>query len=181
MTTATPPQVRDPKNVPIWVDANVWASTAATATQPATVDAAFDSTWNLVGILDGKAGFSDDRKWVETNHFGWGIGLFKVSHSQFELTRTFTAFENNATTRNMLWPGSTSTALLVPRPASLFLAFETNSETGGKERLITRTKSQVWVPKLTTTEADITSLAFTCRVFADGTGTLFDRQISAVV
>lgn len=179
MTAPVP--TRDPANVTIWVDAFVYASASATRPEmPLTADVALGVDWELpVGILDGKDGFDDDRKWKETEHFGWGIGLIKVSHSQFAMTRGFTALEDNVATRAMLWPGSTETAIFVPRPASLWLCFEKVGDAGKVDRVFTTKKSQVWAPKVKSTEDDITSLAFECKIFADGTKQLFDRQVSA--
>ena len=170
--------VRNPDNVNIWVDANVYVSTVAPVI-PATVDAVMGITWNLVGILDGNAGFDDNRKWKENMNFGWGIGLIKVSHSQFEMDRTFTAMEDNPVMQSLVNPGSTDTLRKVPLPAYVYLAFESFADTGKVERLFTRRKAQVWAEKQKRSEADVTSSAFACKIFADSAQVLFDRQATA--
>lgn len=172
------PTVRNPDNVNIWIDANVYISTV-TPVIPATIDAAMGATWSLVGILDGNAGFDDDRKWKENLNFGWGIGLIKVSHSQFEMNRTFTAMEDNPVTQSILNPGSTDTLRKVPLPAYVYVAFESVADTGKVERLITRRKAQVWAEKVKRSEADVSSFVFACKIFADSAQVLFDRQVTA--
>lgn len=170
---------RNPDNVNIWIDANVYVTEDPTAVPPATIDAELAAAWLLVGILDGGDGFGEDRAWNESKHFGWGIGLIRKSFSQFELTRTFTALEDNPTTRKMLYPGSTDTVVKVPRPAELFVCFETISDVGGKERLFTKRKATTWCSENNRNESDLTKFPFSVSVYADGANELFTRQATA--
>lgn len=178
--TAPVTPLRDPDNANIWVDAFVYASAASARPAVSTdADTALGVDWELpVGILDGKDGFDDDRKWAEKESFGWGIGLIKVSHSHFAMTRSFTALEDNEATRAMLWPGSSATSIVVPRPTSLWLCWEKISDLGKVSRLYSTKKAQVWCAKIKSTEDDITSYPFECKIFADGNNELFTQQLS---
>ena len=173
---------RDPGNAHIWQDARVWTApgNAARPTLPLTADTAvLETDWFETGILDGEDGFGEERSFDETEHFGWGLGLIKIGTKNFKLNRTLSALEDNETTRSVLWPGSTETKLVMPRPASLWLGFDTISDTGDVERLWTVRPARLTVPSNNRNESDITKLEITANIFANGAGELFDRQVSA--
>lgn len=176
---------RNPENVNIWQDARVWLSLAATRpTLPidadtAVTEAEFATGWGEFGILDGDAGFGEERSSDETKHYGWGIGLVKIGNKNFELSRTFSCLEDNEATRAVLWPGSTDTKLVMPKPVHVWLGFETVSDAGKVERLWTVSKSRLTVPNNNRNESDITKIEITANIFANGAGELFDRQVSA--
>lgn len=167
---------RDPGNVRLWVDANVYVSDELTLTLPTTAEAPFGATWDLTGVLDGDEGFDEERKWKETDHYGWGVGLIKTGYSEFQMTRTFTALEDNPITRGLLWPGSTNTSIVVPRPVSRFLAFEAVDDDGEVVRLITARPAKVWCGKTNQNESDLTKMPFECKIYGTGANELFKRQ-----
>lgn len=172
---------RNPDNVNIWQDARVWTApgSAARPTLPTDADTAvLETAWFEFGILDGDDGFGEERSMDETEHFGWGIGLIKIGTKNFALKRTLSALEDNETTRSVLWPGSTASKLVMPKPVSLWLGFDTVSDTGKVERLWTTRPSRLTVPNNNRNESDITKLEITANVFANGLGEVFDRQVS---
>ncbi len=168
---------RNPDNVKIWQDAHVFVAFAATRPAvPLTIDDPFAATWEEVGILDGEDGFGEERNSDETKHFGWGIGLINVGARNFELSRTFSPLEDNATTQKLVNPGSTATAVMLPKPVNAFVAFQTDSDFGDVERLISVKRARLWVPANNRNESDITKWEVQTSLFADGTGKVFDRQ-----
>lgn len=172
---------RNPDNVNIWQDARVWTApgSAARPALPTDADTAvIETAWFEFGILDGDAGFGEERSMDETEHFGWGIGLIKIGTKNFALKRTLSALEDNEITRSVLWPGSTASKLVMPKPVSLWLGFDTVSDTGKVERLWTTRPSRLTVPNNNRNESDITKLEITANVFANGLGEVFDRQVS---
>lgn len=173
---------RNPDNAKIWQDARVFASSAdVRPTLPIDVDTAFDpEDWPEVGILDGADGFGEERGSSETKHYGWGIGLIKIGANQFELTRTFSPLEDNDVVAEMVWPGSTATKRKLPKPVYRWLAFETDSDLGDRERLITTKRARIWVPSNNRNEADITKWEVQAALFADGSNDVFDRQVPVV-
>ena len=173
---------RNPDNAKIWQDARVFASDAETRPAlPLDIDDPFDElTWLEVGILDGADGFGEERGSSETKHYGWGIGLIKVGANQFELNRTFSPLEDNDVVRGMVWPGSTASKLKLPKPVYRWLAFETDSDFGDRERLITTKRARIWVPSNNRNESDITKWEVQAALFADGSNDVFDRQVPAV-
>lgn len=171
---------RNPDNTKIWIDAAVRLSLALARPElPESIDEDWDDElWPEVGILDGDDGFGEERSSDETKHFGWGIGLIRIGTKNFELARTFSPLENNATTRSIITPGSTATKIKMPKPVHAWLAFETDSDVGDKERLITTRRARLWVPADNRNESDITKWEVTANVFADGNDDVFDRQAS---
>lgn len=169
---------RNPDNAKIWINASVRISLALTRPAlPATIDAAWtELDWPEVGILDGEDGFGEERSSDETKHYGWGIGLIRIGTKNFELARTFSPLEDNVTTKKFIFPGSTSTKVKMPKPVNAWLAFETDSDVGTKERLITTRRARLWVPANNRNESDITKWEVTANVFADGNDDVFDRQ-----
>ncbi|AHH16587.1 hypothetical protein NONO_c17870 [Nocardia nova SH22a] len=170
---------RDPDNAKIWQDAHVYVALGVTTRPavPADIDAAFATGWEEVGILDGDAGFAEDRSSDETKAFGWGIGLIKIGAKNFELARKMTMLEDNETTQAIVNPGSTATAIMMPKPVLGFIAFETASDVGDLERLISVKPARLWVPANNRNESDVTKSEVNIGLFADGTGKIFDRQV----
>ncbi|MFE3196264.1 hypothetical protein ACFXHA_45215 [Nocardia sp. NPDC059240] len=169
---------RDPGNVKIWKDAHVYVSSLATRpAMPATIDAAITTGWDEVGILNGDDGFAEDRSQSESKHFGWGLGLIKIGSKDFELARKFSPLEDNTITQSIVNPGSTATKFAMPKPVNMWIAFETASDLGDKERLFSILRARLWVPANARNESDITKWEVQCALFADGTGNVFDRQI----
>ena len=169
---------RNPDNAKIWQDAHVYVGLDITAapTAPTDIDTAFGTGWDEVGILDGDAGFAEDRSSDETKAYGWGIGLIKIGAKNFELSRTMTLLEDNETTRAIAFPGSTETAVMMPKPVLAYVAFQTDSDLGDIERLISKKPARLWVPANNRNESDVTKLEVQIGLFADGTGQIFTRQ-----
>ncbi|WP_280247732.1 hypothetical protein [Nocardia abscessus] len=172
---------RDPDNVKIWSDARVFLAIGDTRPAiPTDVDTAFGTGWEEAGILDGEDGFGEERSQDESEFFGWGIGLIKVGGRNYGLSRTWSPLEDNPVIRGLVWPGSTDTKLALPKPVYRWIAFETDSDFGDRERLIATKRARIWVPNNNRNESDITKWEVQTKLFADGAGDVFDRQIPAV-
>ncbi|MFF4779410.1 hypothetical protein ACFY05_42005 [Microtetraspora fusca] len=166
---------RNPEAASLWADADVYVG-PLTAIAPATITAPFPAQWGLVGLLNGDAGFVEKREEQVKDHYAWGGILVRTSRSQFKLTKSFVVLEDNDETRKLIWPGSTATQLVVPRPTPVKLAFETREGTKIK-RLITRRYAEVSVDgDIAETEADLTQVTLSATIFPDSSGVLFDRQ-----
>ena len=169
-------------NVGLWQDADVYVTTDLAAPEPADTSTPFSAAWNLVGLLDGGAGFQESRDEDENDQFAWGGILVATTRKNFKLTKKFTALEDNATTRSLIWPGSTTTNLVVPKRADIKIAFETR--TGGKvRRLISASRAQVGVDgDITDNEDDMSKVTFEATIFPDSGGVLWHRQsVPAIV
>lgn len=171
-----------PENASLWADADVYISTNLSATLPATTSDPFGVDWDLVGLLDGDDGFEEERDEDKSDYYAWGGVLVKTSRKNFKLTKKFSVLEDNDVTRSLIWPGSTATELIVPRPANILIAFET-SENGKVKRLITRERAQVDVDgSIKDNESDLTKVTLAATIYPDGDGVLFDRQaVPAIV
>lgn len=154
----------DTSNAALWTDADVYIAPIGT-TVPADATTEFGVGWELVGLLDGDQGFTQSRSEDTADYYAWGGILVRTSRRNFKLTMTFTALEDNDTTRDLIWPGSTATALVVPRPAQVMVAFEMRE--GDKvKRLITANYAEVTVNgDITDNETALTQYPLTATIF----------------
>lgn len=165
-----------PANASVWAEADVYISSNLSATLPANASTPFGVDWTLVGLLDGSDGFEETRDEEKKDHFAWGGILVATTRKNFKLTKKFSVLEDNAATRSLIWPGSSTTEIVVPQPANIKIAFETRS--GGKvKRLIARNSAQVDVDgSIKEGEEDLAKATLVATIFPDGDGVLFDRQ-----
>lgn len=171
----------DPLKANLWTDADVYVSTNLSATLPADASTAFGVDWDLVGLLDGDEGFPESRDEDTDDKFAWGGILVRTSRNHFKLTKNFTALEDNETTYSLLWPGSSATQIVVPRPAKVLVAFETRE--GDKvRRLITANYAEVSLDgDHGENEADLESMTFAATIYPTGAGVLFNRQTTPIL
>jgi len=162
-------------NASVWAEADVYIAPLGTAI-PASVTTPFGAGWLQVGLLDGGDGFEESRSEDKKDLFAWGGLLVATPRKNFKLTKKFSALEDNTTTRSLIWPGSTSAVLSVPKPANIMIAFETRS--GGKvKRVISRNYVQVDLDgSIKDGEEDLTKATLVATIFPDASGVLFDRQ-----
>lgn len=172
----------DPSNANIWPDADVYVAPLGTAS-PADIDTDFSASWDLVGLLDGEQGFTQSRDEDVNDLFAWGGILVRTSRKNYIQTVTFTALEDNDVTRDLVWPGSDATQIVVPRPDRILIAFETREDDKVK-RLISAYQAEVSVnADIVDKEDDLTKYELLARIFPDTTvspAVLFDIQETAV-
>ncbi|WP_063763031.1 hypothetical protein [Streptomyces rimosus] len=168
----------DPTKASLWTDADVYVG-PLTAVNPATVDDPFPAEWGLVGLLDGDEGFTESRDEDTDDLYAWGGILVRTSRAHFKLTKSFVALEDNATTRSLIWPGSTETQIIVPKPARVKIGFETR-EGDTVKRLITAQYAEVDVDgDIQENETDLTAVTLVATIFPTSGKVLFDRQYTA--
>ncbi|CPR79221.1 hypothetical protein [Mycobacteroides abscessus] len=178
-------------NVKLWDGADVliytgtgspWdiVSPATTPDVPATITDPWPALWKYVGLLHGDNGFENSREWNETDITAWGYGVIKVASKNLKVERKFTALEDNDTTEGLIWPGSTSSTLVVPKPASKFIAFQLVDDLGQTKRYISKLKSRIWAPNANEKEGAADGYPFTARIFPNGNKELFGIQKSVV-
>lgn len=158
----------DTANASNWPDADVYVAPIGTAL-PANVGAAFPVGWDLVGLLDGDAGFGQTRDEDVNDFYAWGGTLVRRTRRHFRLTQNFVALEDNETTRSLVWPGSSAGEIVVPRPENVLLGFELRE--GDKvKRLITANYAQCdIVGDIVDNEADLTRYEIGAIIFPDAT------------
>ncbi|WP_148310481.1 hypothetical protein [Nocardia otitidiscaviarum] len=171
---------RNPDMVQIFADAAIFVGKTLTPNMPATIADEFDATWDNLGILNGDSGITNAREWDVTEHFGWGIGLYRKGYKNYKESRVFTCLESNATTRRIAHPGSSATQIVVPRPGFFPLCFEFTNDLGVPERLFTARPAQCWIPNLDRNESDPTGHEVTADIFATGAGLLYTRQYTPI-
>jgi hypothetical protein len=97
----------NPANAAVWSNADVYIG-PLTATIPVDGEP-FDSTWDLVGLLNGDDGFTEKMTHDSKDFYAWGGILVATTRKNFKLTRSFTAYEDNATVHGLWYAGSTLT------------------------------------------------------------------------
>lgn len=171
----------DPSNARLWADADVYVAFNTNATIPADIDADFGAQWELIGLLDGDAGFVESRSQDETDIFAWGGLLVRTARRNYKETWTFTALEWNEATKRLYRPGSTGSTWSVPKIESVLVAFETR-EGDVKHRAISHYRAEITVDgDVTRNEPDLAKLTFKATIFPDDSGELFDTQESTVL
>ena len=169
----------DVTNAHLWADADVYVAQSLTSTNPLTAADPFDATWDLTGLLDGDDGFTETRDEDSSDYFAWGGFLVKTSRKNFKLTKKFSVLEDNPTTRSLIWPGSSSTQIIVPKPGPVKLAFELR-EGADVKRLITKQHAIVTVDgDIQENESDLSKVGLAAVIYPDASGVLFDVQSSA--
>lgn len=169
----------NPDKASIWGDADVYISNDLTAPNPVDENTPFGLAWDLVGLLDGEAGFEESRSRDSSDFFAWGQLLIRTSRRNFVLTRKFVCLEENAVTLGLVWPGSVTGERRVPIANHRFkAAFETVDEGLGKvKRVITRRHAEVEeVDTIKDSESELTKLGITIKIYPDADGVLFDVQ-----
>jgi hypothetical protein len=169
----------NPDNASIWGDADVFvAFDPANATTPASIDVDFGLDWELAGLLDGDAGFEENRSRDSNDFFAWGGLLVRTSRRNFKLQRKFTMLEENAVSIGLIWPGSGQGERRVPKVKRIGLGFETTDESSGKrKRVITRRHAEVAdVGTIKDSESELTKIEVTVDIYPDADGVLFDVQ-----
>lgn len=169
----------DVTNARLWRDADVYVG-PTDATNPADVDTVFGGDWDLVGLLDGEAGFVQSRDEETDDFYAWGGVLVRTSRRNFKLTVTFTALESNETTKALLWPNSEPGEIAVPRPVRQKIGFETR-EGETVHRLITKHEAEIVLnADLTESESELTKYEFIATIYPDADGVLFVEQETEV-
>ncbi|MZF56946.1 hypothetical protein GTX53_24460 [Streptomyces sp. SID5594] len=171
----------DPTKANLWTDADVYVSFDLSAPMPADANTPFGPQWDLVGLLDGDEGFPENREEDTDDKFAWGGILVKTSRNHFKLTKSFTALEDNATVRRLVWPGSTETKIKVPVPEKVLVAFETRE--GDKvRRLVTSLYAECSLDgDHGENETDLESATIVATIYPNAQKELFDRQATPLL
>lgn len=172
----------DPANAAVWANADVYIG-ALTAVIP-TGGADFAVDWDAVGLLNGDDGFTEKMAMDTNDFFAWGGILVATTRKNFKLTRDFTAYEDNATVMDLVYPGNTivfddttggySGDLVVPDLAAKFkIGFQTKSGDTIK-RVVSKNYAQIDERGDSKEgESDLASRQLTVAIYPDENGVLF--------
>lgn len=182
----------DPNNAAVWANADVFIG-GLTANIPTAGDP-FDNTWDYVGLLNGDDGFTQSESFDTNDFFAWGVGIIATTRKNFKVRRSFTAFEENQTVYDLLYPGHTVVFdgltggyegdVFVPDLSNKFrIGWELRSSTAVR-RLVSANYAQIDErPDSKEGENDLASHPITVAVYPDSTGKLFHtfRGVNALV
>ncbi|MEV7212082.1 hypothetical protein AB0O31_03160 [Kitasatospora cineracea] len=176
----------DTSNARLWANADFWVADSLATPNPADANTAFGAGWNMVGLLDGDDGFPESRDEDTNDYFAWGGDIVRSSRTHFKATKKVTVLEDNPTTRALIWPGSTSTAIVVPRPVPIKCAWETRDPDAGiVYRKITAGHAIVTVDgDVDQNETDLQKITLAAVIYPDTStspATLYVQQTSLAV
>lgn len=97
----------NPKNAAVW--SNGYVLVAAADAEIPQGGAPFGPEWETVGFLNGDEGFTESINVDTSDHFAWGGVLLATTKSNFKLTKSFTALEQNKVVEDLVFPGNTVT------------------------------------------------------------------------
>lgn len=177
----------DPNNVKIWAGADVLVLKPSDIPQgqsiedmiPATVNDPFPPAWRPAGLLSGDAGFEESVEWDKTEHTAWGYGVIKIGFKDFKMERKFTTLEENPTTRYLRSKNDTATRVKVSKPAEVYTAYETRTDEGDIERLISLMPATTEYGGRTKNESDLPEVEFTQTIVPNSDKELFAVQSTA--
>lgn len=167
----------------LWTDADIWVADSLATPNPADANTPFGVGWSLAGLLNGDDGMPESRDEDTADYYAWGGILVRSSRKNFKLTKKFTVLEDNAVTRDLAWPGSTDSQVVVPKPVPKKIGFETRDEaTGLWVRRITRNYALITLDgDQDENETDLLQSTFAAVIYPDGNKVLFDKQSSQAV
>ncbi|MFD7410618.1 Ig-like domain-containing protein [Kitasatospora purpeofusca] len=170
-------------NARLWTDADVWIAASLTTPNPTDANTPFGAGWTMAGLLSGDDGMPESRDEDTADYYAWGGILVRSSRKNFKLTKKFSVLEDNAITRGLIWPGSTSTQIVVPKPGPVKIAFEKrDAATGLWVRRITRNYAIITPDgDIDENESDLSKATLAAVIYPDSGGVLFDRQDSQAV
>lgn len=174
----------NPDNVHLWTEADVLfynALTLPAADLPTDVTTPFDTSadkWGFAGLLVGDDGIDIAREWDEADIPAWGYGTIMVSSRNFKATGKVSVREDNDVVQSILWPGSTSSTVVVPQPSSQFVAIEKRGAAGEVKRLISKRPCRLWIPNEKSVEGNNSPYEVNIRIFPNAAKELFLAQAS---
>lgn len=179
----------DPSNAAVWQNADVFIGSpdAVIPVDGSTGDPtgdAFGADWDAVGLLNGDDGFTESMDMDSDDFFAWGGILIATTRRNFKLTRSFTAYEDNETVMDLVYPGHTLTfdgnggyAGDLPTPdlgKKFKIAFQVAQPGGLIKRVVSKNYAQIDERgEATESESDLQSRELTVAVYPDAEGVLF--------
>ena len=168
------------KNALLLSYVDIFIAPLATAS-PATITAPFAAAWLQAGHI-AEDNIEVSRDWGKNDDFYDIEGVLVASvKGQYSETVKFGFLEDNATTRSIIFPGSTETNIVTPRAVPVLLALDLKFQTGALERLITKKHALINVEGWTWGQ-ELTSFQAEAKIFPDASvtgGQLWTRQYQA--
>lgn len=171
----------DATKTSLWTDADVRIDWTNAADAPTDGITAYDADWTLVGLLDGKEGFEEERDEESSEHFAWGGVLFKKTRSKHKRTIKFVALERNDETFKLTNPGSTrgtavagvSTDIIkLPKYVDFGISFEVREGLVTRRRTVKRATIEK-IGTLKSNEEDPEVYEITVVIYPESDGTLY--------
>lgn len=113
----------DVDNVHQWAAAHVLVAPRG-SDLPANAEAEWPGDWEPVGFLAGDEDMPENFEESVNRFHEWGGRVVAESHREQVISVEFTPIEWNDVVRDLVWPGSTSTALKLGSPARVLLGIE---------------------------------------------------------
>lgn len=168
------------KNTTLWQGADVFIAPEGTS-GPQDVTTEWASAWELVGLLDGEEGFTEERDQDTNEHYAWGGILYRRTTSKHKRTFKFVALEDNDVVFKLVNPGSTrssslgltSSTVKVPVTERFAVGMELRDGDRTKRRIIGHAEVSE-VGEIKESEEDPTVFEITVMIFPEADGTLYE-------
>jgi hypothetical protein len=172
----------DPDNAALWANADVYVSMDRTAPDPETTWEPWPVEWGLVGLLDGEAGFEQEREDDVEEFHAWGGILVRTSKNNHKRKFKFTCLERNAVTFGLVNPGSvisepdangmTTSRIRVPKNIRFAMGMELREAGKTRRRLIDRAEITE-IGTIKESEQELEKYEITVAVIPDGDSILY--------
>ena len=155
----------DNKNARLLTHVDVFIA-ALGSTVPAAITDPFAAAWDQCGLIaDEKIDFS--RDWGKDDDFYDFDGALVASlQGQYKEQVKFSFLEDSTKTRKIMFPGSSDTAIMVPRSVPLLFALDLYYQVGDHERLITKKHALIDVAGWSMGQ-ELTKFPATAKIFPD--------------
>lgn len=172
------------ENVRFWDEVDVFVSSDLTATLPALEADPLPATFVRAGLITPE-GLNQAREEEVNDHYAFGRdALVGQTRKNFKESWSAQFMEDNAVTHRLVYPGSTTTNIVVPKVEDLNIVFVLrNTGTGHVERWRTAGHARVGVNgERARTDAAPSTVPMMFTIFAadanaEGEQALYDRQV----
>lgn len=174
-------------NVRFWDEIDVHVSDDLSLVLPTLPEDPLPAGFDRAGLIT-PDGFNKSREEEVNDHYAFGRdGLIGETRKNFKESWGFAFLEDNDVTYGLIYPGSTQTKVIVPKPKQLNVVFTLrNSGTGYSERWRTANYAKIGVDgEIAMNDSDPTATSMTATIFAlDASDTepdpvLYERQVVA--
>lgn len=146
MATVNPDATLIPDEAEVWIQLKEDVADIATVT-PGTATADLEALgWDFVGLVDDRKGIPINPSIEVKEYDAFGHPVFRTKLRKGKVKSGFTVFEDNATTRKIMLPGSASDKIGAPKDVQIYVLYKFADEE----------RTQLWV-SLRPAAAELTS------------------------
>lgn len=124
-----------PDQAEVWIQLKEDVADIATVTPSLATDDLEALGWDFVGLVDDKKGIPIDPTIELKEYDAFGHPVFRTKLRKGKVKSGFTIFEDNATTRKIVLPGSASDKIGIPKDVQIYVLY----------KFVDEDRTQLWV------------------------------------